>query len=163
MHEVLVSRRYPSVRRRAPLFDQILVLCVGNICRIPMAECLFKQAFDQNERLADVRSAGLDAVIGHPADEHVQRLMHDRGLDLSEHRAVQVNRDMLRWAQLVLVMEESHRAQLRNLDPTVSGKVMLLGHWTGSEIADPYRQTLDIFEQTQRVIDSAVESWMERL
>lgn len=163
MREVLVSRGFPSVLCRAPVFDRILVLCVGNICRSPMAECLFKQAFEHSDRIAHVRSAGLDAVVGHPADEHVQRLMRDRGLDLSQHRAVQINRDMLRWAQLILVMEESHRAQLRNLDPTASGKVMLLGHWTGSEVTDPYRQALEVFEQTQRVIDLAVDSWMERL
>jgi protein-tyrosine phosphatase len=128
-----------------------------------MAECLLKQAFSVRESAVEIRSAGLGAVVGHPADEHVLLLMRRRGLDLSEHRAVQVNREMLRWAQLVLIMEESHRAHLRNLDPTVSGKVMLLGHWTGCEVSDPYQRTLDVFEQTEGLIDSAVDSWMERL
>lgn len=128
-----------------------------------MAECLLKHAFSVHGSAAEVRSAGLGAVVGHPADDHVLTLMRRRGLDLSEHRAVQVNRDMLRWAQLVLVMEESHRAQLRHLDPAAAGKVMLLGHWTGYEVSDPYRRTLEIFEHTEGLIDVAVNSWMERL
>ena len=163
MHKMLICICFPSAVRQAPLFDRILVLCVGNICRSPMAECLLKHAFSVHGRPSEVRSAGLGAVVGHPADDHVLTLMRRRGLDLSEHRAVQVNREMLRWAQLVLIMEKSHRAHLRILDPAVSGKVMLLGHWTGWEVSDPHQRTLDVFEQTEGLIDSAVDSWMERL
>ena len=128
-----------------------------------MAECLLRYGFAARGQGVDVQSAGLGAMVGYPADEQVQLLMRRRGLDLSEHRAVQVNRDMLRWAELILVMEESHRARIRSLEPSISGKVMLLGHWTGDEVADPYGEELAVFEQTQDIIEKAVASWLDRL
>lgn len=145
------------------VFERILVLCVGSICRSPMAETILRDALSGHGRLGEVRSAGLGALVGHPADEHVQRLMQRRGLDVSAHRAVQVNRDMLRWADLILVMEDPHRLQVRTLEPTVAGKVMLLGHWIGREIGDPFRQTLEVFEHTEALIDQAIDAWIKRL
>ena len=81
----------------AAMLDRILVLCVGNICRSPMAEAVMRQALLDRGRVVDVRSAGLGALVGHPADDNVRQLMEQRGIDVSGHRAVQVNRDMLRW------------------------------------------------------------------
>lgn len=145
------------------MFDRILVLCVGNICRSPMAEALLRQAFLDRGRQVEVRSAGLGAMVGHPADEHVRLLMDRRGIDVTDHRAVQVAPDMLRWADLVLVMETGHRSDVCKRAPSATGKVFLLGHWIAAEIPDPYLAPESVFEQTMELIDTAVESWMDRL
>jgi protein-tyrosine phosphatase len=128
-----------------------------------MAEALLRQAFQERSRAVDVRSAGLGALVGHAADENVRLLLDRRGVDIGGHRAVQVNRDMLTWADLVLVMEEAHRAELRTREPSSTGKVFLLGHWIGSEIPDPFLQDLSVFEETMDLIDQAVAAWLERL
>ncbi len=128
-----------------------------------MAEALLRQGLVQRGREVDVRSAGLGALVGHPADESVRLLMDRRGIDVSGHRGVQVNRDMLRWADLVLVMEDGHRAEARAREPGAAGKVFLLGHWIGAQIPDPYQQPLPVFEETLALIDKAVSSWIDRL
>jgi protein-tyrosine phosphatase len=128
-----------------------------------MAEAVLREAFRAQGRSVEVRSAGLGALVGHPADDSVRSLMERRGLDVSGHRGAQVNRDMLHWADLVLVMEEAHRSELRQIEPSASGKVLLLGHWIGSEIPDPYTEDLSVFEDTLVLIDRAVDSWVDRL
>jgi len=128
-----------------------------------MAEALLRNALHERGRDTVVRSAGLGALVGHAADEHVLRLTASRGLDLGGHRAVQVDRQMLRWADLILVMEEQHRADIRRIEPSAAGKVFLLGHWIGAEITDPYRQGLAVFEDSLDLIERAVDSWLARL
>jgi protein-tyrosine phosphatase len=51
-----------------------------------------------------------------------------------------LRRERLRWAELVLVMEKHHRDAVLAMDPTARGKTFLLGHWTNTEIPDPYRR-----------------------
>lgn len=122
-----------------------------------------RQAFLSRGRKVEVRSAGLGALVGRPADEHVRMLMEQRGIDVADHRAIQVNRDMLRWADLVLVMEEGHRSEVRMREPSATGKLFLLGHWIKAEIPDPYLAPPSVFEQALDLIDRAVESWMDRM
>ncbi len=122
-----------------------------------------RQAFLDRGRQVDVRSAGIGALVGHSADDSVHLLMDRRGIDVSSHRAIQVNQDMLRWADLVLVMEDAHRSALRRRDPSTAGKVFLLGHWIDTQIPDPYMKPLSVFEQTLDLIDRAVGSWVDRL
>ena len=128
-----------------------------------MAEAVMRKAFLDRGRQVDVRSAGIGAVVGHSADDSVRLLMDRRGIDVSQHRAIQVNHDMLRWADLVLVMEDAHRSALRRREPSTAGKVFLLGHWIDTQIPDPYMKPLSVFEQTLDLIDRAVGSWMDRL
>ena len=49
----------------------ILVVCIGNICRSPMAEYLLKQQYPQ----LNIESAGISGLIGHQADEKAQLFM----------------------------------------------------------------------------------------
>lgn len=145
------------------MFERILVLCTGNICRSPMAAAVLRQRWHAKSPPVDIRSAGIGALIGYPAEEPAQELMRARGLDLSSHRAQQVNHDLLRWAQLIFVMEPHQRDAVLAMDPTLRGKVFLLGHWTGENIPDPYRREQAAYEKALTLIDRAIDAWMDKL
>ena len=63
----------------------LLVVCVGNICRSPMAAAMLKHQLGEQTDVT-VGSAGLGALVGYPADDHAIALMQERGLDISDHR-----------------------------------------------------------------------------
>ena len=143
------------------MFDRVLVVCTGNICRSPMGEVLFRARAGES---VVVRSGGTGALIGHAVDETAAAVLQVHGLDASEHRARQLDRELLRWAQLVLVMENYHRDEVQAMDATVRGKTFLLGHWLGQkQIDDPYGEDVAAFETAFVEIEQAVASWVGRL
>ena len=140
----------------------ILVVCLGYICRSPMAEALLKSALRGQDRIT-VESAGLGALVGHPAADHSIELMEAMGVDISGHRARQIHPDMVRDADLVLVMETGHKRAIDDADPTARGKVHRLGEWQGVDIDDPYRQPRAAYEDALRDIEQGVASWAEKI
>ena len=143
------------------MFDHILVLCTGNICRSPVAEALLRAALPGKL----VSSAGLGALVGHKADATAAELASQAGLNLSEHRARQVTGDMLRQADLILVMSQSQRAQVRAIEPTVAGKTMLLSHWLPGkpDIPDPYKKSKEAFEHVHHMLQNSAHAWLAKL
>jgi protein-tyrosine phosphatase len=137
----------------------ILIVCVGNICRSPMAEALLRERLGNR----NVSSAGLSAVIGHGADPHAVALMGERGIDISEHRARQLVDPVSRNADLILVMETSHSREIEQRHPYARGRVFRLGHFDDADIADPYRQERGAFESSLRLIEKGVDQWAQRI
>lgn len=128
-----------------------------------MGQALLADALSKSgECSAEVRSAGLAALVGHPADSKAQRLMHERGLDISTHRARQLDRDLLHWAELVLVMDTAQKASVESWDPSARGKVFKLGEWSDFDIPDPYLQPVEIFESALRLILKGVTEWVAK-
>ena len=144
------------------MIRHILVVCVGNICRSPMAEALLKREL-RGQGDYKVESAGLGALVGHPASEHSVDLMAELGEDISAHRARQIHPDMVAAADLVLVMEAGHRKAIDDADPTARGKVHRLGEWQGRDIMDPYRKPRAAFEVALEDIREGVASWAKRI
>ena len=144
------------------MIRHILVVCVGNICRSPMAEALLKRALREQDGIT-VESAGLGALVGHPASEHSVELMAEAGEDITAHRARQIHPDVVRDADLVLVMETGHKRAIDDADPTARGKVHRLGEWQGVDIDDPYRQPRAAYEDALRDIEKGVASWAEKI
>ena len=107
------------------MIRHILVVCVGNICRSPMAEALLKSALRGQEGIT-VESAGLGALGGQPASDYSIELMEERGVDIKDHRARQIHPDMVREADLVLVMEPGHKLAIYDDDSNARGNVYLL-------------------------------------
>ena len=146
------------------MFNRILLICVGNICRSPMAEGLLSHAlreagFDGIE----LRSAGLNALTGYPADSVAQELMLKQGIDISAHRAYPLNRDLMRWADLVLVMDKAQLDSVEDWDPTAKGKVYRLGEWSNFDVPDPYHKSSEVFEKSFKLITKGVSDWVKKL
>jgi protein-tyrosine phosphatase len=104
------------------MIKRILVLCIGNICRSPMAEGLLKEALPGHE----ISSAGLGALVGQPADPHAVALMQQQGIDISAHRARQLESWMIVTADLVLVMDMEQKRHLEQQYPLCRGIVLWL-------------------------------------
>ena len=139
--------------------QHILTLCVGNICRSPLAQALLARELPKHQ----VRSAGLNALVGYPADPAVIQIAQEHGFDLGGHRAQQVTSVMCQQAELILVMEQEHKTQLEQLYPQVRGKVFRLGLFSEFDIADPYRQPREAFDTAYEGIAQGVADWLTRI
>jgi protein-tyrosine-phosphatase len=130
----------------------IIFVCTGNTCRSPMAEGLLREALaargiDQ----VTVASAGTGAWEGAPVSEGAYLVGLEHGLDLSEHRARLLTRDLVREADLALTMSGHHLARVAELGG--EHKVHLLGAYAGrdaarSEVSDPFGGDLASYRTT---------------
>jgi protein-tyrosine phosphatase len=144
----------------------LLVVCIGNVCRSPMAEALLRARLPG----VDVRSAGLDARDGQPADPHAVELMRARGLDIAAHRAHRVPPGLASGADLILTMDAGQRRRLEHRLPAMRGRVFTLGmpdsfngRVPGFDIPDPYRGPRASFEHCLRLIERGVDAWCARI
>lgn len=142
------------------MFDNILVVCVGNICRSPTAQYLLASLLPHKT----IASAGIGALVGKTADNMASTIAIENGIDLSGHIAQQLTSELCRAFDLILVMEQGHINAVTNIAPEVRGKTMLLSQWLNKEdIPDPYRQSKEAFEHAFLLIDKASHTWAKKL
>jgi protein-tyrosine phosphatase len=137
----------------------ILVVCIGNICRSPMAEGLLAAAVPD----AHVGSAGLEAMIGQRADPIACELLGARGLSIEEHRARQISLDVCQRADLILVMDRHQRRAVEERYRFTAGKVFRLGEFSDQDVPDPYRAGRAVFERTLSLIEDGTQQWVKRI
>ena len=141
------------------MFDSILVVCDGNVCRSPTAAVML--ARDTQKK---VSSAGLVALVGRDMDATARDVALSHGLECPPHTGRLLTREMCRDADLILVMETRQRDRVANLAPEASGKTLLLGKWLGDQpIPDPYKRHREVYEQAYQMIAQAVAAWAQRL
>ncbi|HBR1718500.1 TPA: protein tyrosine phosphatase [Klebsiella quasipneumoniae subsp. quasipneumoniae] len=142
------------------MFNSILIVCTGNICRSPIGERFLKKMLSTKR----IDSAGTHALINHPADETAVKISQKNGLSLTEHVGKQFTPEMARDYDLILVMEKKHIETIGKLAPEARGKTMLYGHWLdGREIPDPYRKSEEAFDSVYLLIAQAGRLWVEKL
>jgi protein-tyrosine phosphatase len=137
----------------------LLVVCEGNICRSPMAAALLAASLPG----VRVASAGLNALVGRPADDTAIALMLERGLDLRGHRAAQITRPMCIHSDMVLVMEREQRDRVQALYPEVCGRVFRISDAAGMDVPDPYRRPREAFRTALSLIEQGVDFWVQRI
>jgi protein-tyrosine phosphatase len=124
---------------------RICFVCLGNICRSPMAEVVLTAMLREaglGDRVA-VSSAGTgDWHVGQPADERAAAAIRARGLDLETHRARQFGPADFDDQDLVIALDRHNLADLRGMAPAgQAGKVALLMAFAGepdADVPDPY-------------------------
>jgi protein-tyrosine phosphatase len=137
----------------------ILIVCIGNICRSPMAEGLVKAALPDRQ----VSSAGLGALVGQGADPIACALMKERGLSIDAHRAQQIQSDMCRRADLILVMDGGQRREIEQRYPFALGRVFRLCERSGQDVPDPYRAGDSAFRTSFALIENGAQQWVQRI
>lgn len=140
-------------------FDNILVVCVGNICRSPIAATLLRDRYPQK----NIDSAGLSAVIGYQADAKAQEVMRVENLDMSSHVAKQIDEHLVTTADLIWTMSINQTKWIERQWPHCRGKTFRIGHWIDKDIADPYQRDQSVFEATRRDIIDSLETWYDRI
>jgi len=142
------------------MFNKILVVCVGNICRSPTAERLLRHY----QPGLTVDSAGLGALVGKGADERAASVAQDHDLSLDGHIARQISGRMCREYDLILSIAPRNIHALCEIAPEMRGKVMLFGHWDNErEIPDPYRKSREAFEAVYTLLDQSARQWAQAL
>ncbi|MEY2266992.1 protein tyrosine phosphatase [Klebsiella pneumoniae] len=142
------------------MFESILVVCTGNICRSPIGERYLRKMMPN--KIVD--SAGTGALIGHGADLTAIKVAEAHDLCLEGHKARQLTSSIAKQYDLILVMERSHVEQIGSIAPEVRGKIMLFGHWLDRKnIPDPYKKSEEAFELVYKLIEQAGSLWASKL
>lgn len=141
----------------------ILFVCTGNSCRSVMAKFyLEKRLKDTGRNDITVFSAGVVGLEGMGATQEVIQLLRQDGIDVSGHRAEKVSPEIIKQADLILVMERVHEEEILRLAPQAKNKIFLLKEFAkisqgDLEISDPIGKPLNIYEQTFAIIKEAIE------
>ncbi|PLP97066.1 low molecular weight protein-tyrosine-phosphatase [Cupriavidus pauculus] len=133
----------------------ILVVCLGNICRSPMAAGLLRQALPE----CRVESAGLAPPVGAGADPRAVRLLSTEGCDLAAHRARAIDFQQIAAADLVLVMDSEQRTWLETHFPGALGKTYRLCEHEQTDVPDPIGGSQSMFVIALGLIKLGVDSW----
>jgi len=140
----------------------LLFVCSANQLRSPLAEVLFRSQLERRGvgRSWQVGSAGVWALGGSPAARAALQTAASRGLNLAQHVARPVTADMLRGADLVLVMEREHKEVLREAFPAFGDRIHLMTEMVGErgEVEDPIGLPLErvrsLMDELERILEA---------
>jgi protein-tyrosine phosphatase len=139
--------------------NSVLTVCIGNICRSPMAEGLLTSALPGLR----IGSAGIGALIGQSADPLARELMQAKNIDISGHIARQISQLLCQQADLILVMEQGQRRHIEERYPSTRGKVFRITEIIKQDVPDPYRKDRKAFEYALTLIEEGTHAWIERI
>ena len=148
---------------------KILFVCMGNICRSPTAEGVFRKKLASAGLLHKVHidSAGTHNYHPNsPPDERSQTHAHRRGYDLSNLRARAVQENDFKAFDLLLTMDWDNRALLEERCPPenqhkIRGFAEFLQTTQASVIPDPYYGGAQGFEHVLDLIEEASDGLMQ--
>jgi len=179
--KAIIDKLWRTVTNSDELLDQevtdvtpsykILFVCMGNICRSPTAEGVFRWVLHERapQLSVYVDSAGTHAYhVGEPPDYRAQRAAERRGIDLSQQKARRVGQEDFASFDLILAMDELNFELLRELSPPeYHDRIKLFlkyaPHLSRSDVPDPYYGGTNGFELVLDLIEDASVGLLEQL
>ena len=150
---------------------RVLFVCMGNICRSPTAEAVFRH-YVENAGLSgqiSIDSAGThDYHIGDQPDTRTQRAAQQRGYDMSGLRGRQVTEEDFHRFDYVLAMDHANLAILRHLAPPDSdahaGLFLEYAQYHAErEVPDPYYGGAEGFERVLDMVEDAAQGLLQHI
>ncbi len=149
----------------------ILFVCMGNLCRSPTAEAVFRHYVAEARLDAHVTADSAGTHVSHngdPADARAQRFAAQRGYDLSKLRTRQLMKEDFTRFDYLLAMDDNNLAAMTRASPAEhTGKLSLLmtygakGEPVG--IPDPYYGGAQGFERVLAMVEDAAQGFLRRI
>lgn len=148
---------------------QIAMVCLGNICRSPMAHVVLERKLSESglDDRVSVVSAGTGGWhTGEPMDERAAKVLGGIGYDPAHHRARRFTQDWYAENDLLLAMDESNYADMKQLSPTVSelSKLRMFRSFDpestkhDAEVPDPWFGGIEGFHQVLATVERTCDA-----
>jgi protein-tyrosine phosphatase len=151
---------------------QVLFVCMGNICRSPTAEAVFRQVVENRHfsHMIKIDSAGTHAYhIGESPDSRSQAAAQQRGIDMSSQRARKVQSSDFEQFDYILAMDQANYSDLMHLaaNQAQQQKVHLFmdfaESWQETEVPDPYYGGEHGFEYVLDQVEAASKGLLDAI
>ena len=148
----------------------ILMVCLGNICRSPMAEGVLRTRLEEAGLGSRVRvdsAATGTSHVGHPPDERAIACAARNGVDISAQRARRLALEDFDEFDVILCADRTilHDARIRK-PRTAHAQVELMLEWSGAgkkDVPDPYYGSQRDFDQAWKLVDKVAAGVVERV
>ncbi|MBC6309635.1 low molecular weight phosphotyrosine protein phosphatase [Listeria sp. FSL L7-1582] len=148
---------------------RVLFVCLGNICRSPMAEGMFRAKVDAAGLTDQIRmdsAATGNWNLGNPPHRGTQQVLRRHGIDYSQMRARLIGQDDFADFDYVIGMDGSNMADLEALKPLDSNVVLkklmdFAPDEKVTEVPDPYYT--GNFEETERLVSAGCEGLLQAI
>ena len=142
------------------MYHNILIVCLGNICRSPTAERIMQKNYPATASVG----AGIKALAGKDADFQAIKTALKHGVIVAGHTARQLTAQMCEQADLILVMEPCQIDMVADIYPPARSKTMLFAQWLPKKtVPDPYKQSSEMFEAVFEQLNAAADTWKTKL
>lgn len=147
-----------------------------------MAEAIFKNMIKENlPGLYDgikVSSAGTAAINDAPPTYEAYDVMKKRGIDIANHKARLVNKEIMNEADMIFAMTQRHYDELASRFPESKGKIFILKEYAGQvgldakssngkfpekNVADPIGEPEEVYEECARIIEECLEKIINKV
>ena len=149
---------------------RVLFVCLGNICRSPLAEGVFRHLIRERglEAIYDCASRGTAAWhAGDMADPRTIQNAYSHGVSLQSHRAAQLTEEDCAEYDLLVAMDQSNLRNMKALTPQHEQKMILLRAFdpedTERDVPDPYYERADGFETVYQIVSRCVDALLMHL
>jgi protein-tyrosine-phosphatase len=161
------------------MIKTILFVCTGNTCRSAIAEGLFKKILKErtdDDSKFNILSAGISALPGMSPTPEAIKVMSEQGIDISRHIATQVKEDLVKKADLILVMSNTHKNYIKTKFTFAQDKIYLLKEFAqiskfksirktdeNYEVVDPLGRPIEFYRIIARELKENLEKILDKI
>jgi len=161
------------------MINTVLFVCTGNTCRSAMAEGMFKKMLEERTKgnsKIEVISAGIFALPGISPTFEAISVMFEQGIDISQHYAQELQEELIKKADLILVMTNEHKEYIHKEFPFAQNKTFLLKKFTinnksesnqnndrNYEIIDPIGRKIEFYRIIARELKNNLEKILDKI
>ena len=150
---------------------KVMFVCTGNTCRSAMAKYLFEKIIKENNKEnIEVYSCGIYAQTGDCATYNAIEVLKKYGIDMTSHRAININESNIKDMDLILCATISHKQIILNMYPDLIGKTYTIKEFAednieGKEldINDPWGYNNDTYLRCAEEIKNSLDKIIEKI
>jgi protein-tyrosine phosphatase len=140
---------------------RVICVCLGNICRSPLAEGILKAKAQELNVPLEIASAGTAGYhIGSRADKRSEKVGKRHNVDISNHKAQKFKAEHFDEFEIILVMDQMNYSDVSSLARSSEDLKKINLYLIEEDVEDPYYGEEDGFEKMYHILESKADHWI---